>query len=285
MKIKHSSASSVKCWEQCQFKWCLQYNMEPRINLKQTYAADLGTHMHGVFEKIAKGELTKNNWLQWSKATQHKLYDLAKEKYPDCDCIKERVELDCIEIFNFLFKRDPIFNPLENPLIKILDSEKKFEYNIGNEVRIKGFMDLVIELDNETLEIVDWKTGKSAMSFEKALKDIQVLMYYMAARHLYPQYKYVIITLDYLRHKPVSLPLDDNCCKRCKRILFTTLRQIRTCKKPQRWQEPIWVCKCFCDRGKCDELWNIYQNKCGGSLNKFKKYMSEGVDNEICEST
>jgi len=251
--------------------------MQPRVDLKQTYAADLGSHMHEVFEKIAKGELTRDNWEEWSRPEQPKLHDLAAEKFPECENIPDQVMLDCRMIFDCLYKRDPIFNPLEDGC-KIIGIEHKFEYDVAG-VRIKGFMDLVREIDEETLEVYDYKTGKSAMGYDKARTDIQVLMYYMAARDHFPQYKYVIVTLDYLQKKPVTIPLDDKVRTKIERRLQAAWRRIKNCTSPARIKsETHWVCRCFCDRQECDRLWTIYQDVCGGDLDAFEKYLNSEIE-------
>jgi hypothetical protein len=258
MDIEHLSASSGKTYDQCEFKFLVEYGIGPdlRYSFKENYAASLGSHMHEVFEKIAKGELTPDNWLTWSKARQPKLYELAKVKYPECDCIADQVHVDCLHLFNCLFGRDPIFNPLESG-IKILGVEKRFKEKVGG-VTIKGFMDLVLELDEDTIEVYDYKTGTWTLSHDQACKDLQVLMYYMAAKILWPQYKNVLVTLDYIQRKPVTVALGHFHEKKAVRKLKSLWRLIKTNKKPKRHKEPIWVCNSFCDREKCDRLWRGY---------------------------
>jgi hypothetical protein len=229
--------------------------------------------MHEVFEKIAKGELTKDDWEEWSLQEQHCLYDLAAAKFPRVKDVPTKVTADCKEIFDLLFDRDPVFNPLEAGN-KIIDDgiEHKFEFDVpGTPARVKGFIDLLVELDEDTLEVLDWKTGSWTLSYKDARQDPQVLIYYLAARHLFPQYKFVLVTLDYLRRKPVTLPLDDKCIAGTKRSLTKYWRLIKNNNDPKRWETPIWVCDRFCDRAECDKLWDIYVSQ--GGLEGFTEYM------------
>jgi hypothetical protein len=145
MEIKHISASSGKTYDHCRFKFLVEYalHLDERISFKENYAANLGSHMHEVFEKIARGDLPKKDWLKWSRKQQPELYKLAQEKYPDCDDIPWQVLTDCQMIFDCLFDRDPVFNPLESKL-KILGIEHKFEGKIAG-VPVKGFMYMIIK--------------------------------------------------------------------------------------------------------------------------------------------
>jgi ATP-dependent helicase/DNAse subunit B len=279
MEIEHLSASSGKTYDHCEFKFLVEHGFGPdlRFSFKENYAAKLGSHMHTIFEKIAKKELTAQDWIPWSKEHEPELYALAKVKHPECEDIKDQVHLDCIRLFNCLFDRDPIFNPLESGM-KIIGIEKRFK-EVFHGVTIKGFMDLVIELDKDTIEVYDWKTGTWALSCADAYKDLQVLMYYVAAKLLWPQYKNVLVTLDYIQRKPVTVALGDLHVKKAIRKLKALWRLIKANKKPKRHKEPIWVCNSFCDREECDRLWGAYV-RCGKNLKRFREFMEAELNAE-----
>ena len=56
-----------------------------------------------------------------------------------------------------------------------------------------------MEVDPKTLLIVDYKTSKTVPDGDKLRSDIQLSMYNLVARQLYPQYDNVILCLDMLR--------------------------------------------------------------------------------------
>jgi len=94
-----------------------------------------------------------------------------------------------------------VFDQKNNPLNqKVLEFEERFYILLDNGVKIYGFMDLVIEIDKDTIEIRDWKTGKFQLDNSEIYEDMQMRMYALAVSILYPQYKYVICTLDYPRY-------------------------------------------------------------------------------------
>lgn len=282
MEIPHLSASSGKTYDQCRFKFLVEYalGLSERISFKENYAANLGSHLHEIFEKIAQGTLTKNNWLEWSRPKQPELYTLAQVKHPDCSDIATQVSDDCQRLFDCLFDRDPIFNPLE-ARHNILGIEYPFLGKLGN-VPVKGYMDLVFELDKETLEVYDYKTGTWALSYHEAEKDLQVLMYYLAAKRDFPKYKSVLVTLDYLQRKPVTVALTDNHAKKGMRKIQGLWRKIKHDTKPYRHKEPIWVCNSFCDREKCDRYWCLFK-RAGGNISKFRDNMAHEIQAEKTE--
>jgi len=279
MDIEHISASSGKTYDQCEFKFFLEYGLGPdmRFNFKETYAAKLGSHMHEIFEKIAKKDLTQETWEEWSKKQESSLYALAKVKYPECENIAEQVHLDCFGLFRCLFGRDPIFNPLESG-IKIIGIEQRFKETFKGVV-IKGFIDLVLEWDKDTIEVYDYKTGSWTLSYSDACKDLQVLMYYIAAKLLWPQYKNVLVTLDYLQRKPLTVALGELHVEKATRKLKALWRLIKANNKPKRHKEPIWICNAFCDRTKCDRLWAAYV-QCGKNIKRFRKFMERELNVE-----
>ncbi len=98
------------------------------------------------------------------------------------------------------------WNPLKQ---NVIDAEKNFlieiqrpgfKYTIGKETgyfSIKGIIDLVVEEPDGTLHIIDYKTGKYITDWasgkeknaEDFKKDLQLRMYFLAARLLYPSYE------------------------------------------------------------------------------------------------
>lgn len=70
-------------------------------------------------------------------------------------------------------------------------------------VPLLGAMDKIIEIDDSTLLIVDYKTSKTVPTPEQLRADLQLSMYDLVASLLYPKYKRTILCLDMLKHEPV----------------------------------------------------------------------------------
>jgi hypothetical protein len=99
----------------------------------------------------------------------------------------------------------------------------KYEYEmpdgrtLSGQLSIKGTIDLLTLEDEETIEVIDYKTGqrknfatgkkKDREYFEK---DPQLLLYFYAIKKLYPEYKNVIMTIYWVRDGgPFSISFDD----------------------------------------------------------------------------
>ena len=87
----------------------------------------------------------------------------------------------------------------------ILAAEQSFNLEVEG-VPVRGVIDLVVEEDEDTIEIVDYKTGRS-MSYNAASVDAQVRIYGKVIGLMYPQYKYVMVTLWFLKKYPVTVAI------------------------------------------------------------------------------
>jgi hypothetical protein len=70
-------------------------------------------------------------------------------------------------------------------------------------VPLIGAIDKVIELDDDTLLIVDYKTSKTAPTPDQLKEDLQLSLYDLVSGILYPQYKRTVLCLDMLKSEPV----------------------------------------------------------------------------------
>ena len=84
---------------------------------------------------------------------------------------------------------------------KIIAVEQEFDIEFPEGVRINGFIDKIVQLDDNTIKIVDYKTSNTAMSWQDARTDEQLSMYDLAAFYIFPQFPNRIVELNYLRLK------------------------------------------------------------------------------------
>lgn len=68
---------------------------------------------------------------------------------------------------------------------------------------LAGAIDKLIEIDSETVAVIDYKTSRVAKTRKEAETDEQLSLYDLVVSKLYPQYKRRILVLDFLRHSPV----------------------------------------------------------------------------------
>lgn len=169
-------------------------------------------------------------------------------------------------------------NPYYNPYsLNILDSEQWFALEMpGEEWKCldqdgevhqftpRGFIDLVHEIDHDTIEIVDWKTGKRNAFYTQEpidemvlMREIQPRLYHLAAYFLYPKYKNILITFYYTNDGgPITIALSHDDLA----VTIATLHRFMTTVKKDTLlrRNRSWKCKmCSFDRnGICCRVWS-----------------------------
>lgn len=91
---------------------------------------------------------------------------------------------------------------------KIIAVEEKFGFGKDSTktesgVPLIGAIDKVIEVDRETLVVIDYKTSNTALTPDQLESDLQLSIYDYVARTKWPGYKRYILSLDYLKSEPI----------------------------------------------------------------------------------
>jgi hypothetical protein len=143
---------------------------------------------------------------------------------------------------------------------KILGVEKEFDEIIDG-VRIKGVIDLVTEIDKDTLEITDYKTGKNKKTSATIVKDPQVRIYKVVAKKLWPEYKYHLLTLDYLRSKPISVTFSDEDDELTIKSIHRHHDDIVETVDPTPLPYAGWLCPFCIGWDRCTKLYDKFKEK------------------------
>jgi len=155
----------------------------------------LGTAVHGALEYA--GRLIKDSYGRpftddEIKDVMDKYLELAAaERIEDFDILKDGQAMVMKKLGNFTIGRS------------ILELENKFRIETYEGVPAIGAMDKIVEIDDDTVGIIDYKTNKWAASAKDLKSDMQLSFYDLAASVMYPKYKKVVLIMDYLRAKPV----------------------------------------------------------------------------------
>ena len=79
------------------------------------------------------------------------------------------------------------------------DKKGSLEIVTKDGVKLIGALDKAIEVDKNTLLIVDYKTSKTAPTADQLRTDVQLSIYDLAANLIWPDYERTILSLDMLR--------------------------------------------------------------------------------------
>jgi PD-(D/E)XK nuclease superfamily len=144
----------------------------------------------------------------------------------------------------------------------------KYKYYIGDKIiegqlAIKGTIDLVTALDGG-YEIIDYKSGQrkdwatgEVKTFEKLSKDKQLMLYYYAARHVFPDISNIILSIFFIRDGgPFSMHFGDEHLDEMENILrveFTKMTKDNLPKMVDPTQKDF----------KCQRICDFYKQKMG----------------------
>lgn len=289
MKVHSLSASKIKTIKQCEFKYYLEYHLA--LDTGTSFAAEQGSMVHVIFEKFGEAKrdgidhpTIESTWYDeilyaYREEELWRLSNKALEREKDCDncghynqggcniagkpidtfagCPRDEFE-DAIWLVEKVINDKTLQNPLNK---KVIEVEQWFEMKIkdGNEeIPVVGLMDIVTELDNKTIEVVDYKSGNYTQSYNECVKDPQLLIYHLAARRSYKNYDNILITIYYLRKKPLTLafgPADEAATERALKKYWMLIKANesprRRCDKPNGKIEFDHVCKYMCNPEMC----------------------------------
>lgn len=144
----------------------------------------------------------------------------------------------------------------------------KFEFEENGithkgQLAIKGTIDTVTNLNDNTIEVIDWKTGErkdfasgEVKDYKKLCKDPQLLLYNHAISRLYPDIPNRIMTINFLRDGgPFSMCFEEEDDARFLGMLKNRFQTItkNTLPRPVSQDRSSWKCKYLCKFSEIDE--------------------------------
>lgn len=198
MDSRHHSASSLKTLSQCEYKYkCAYVDKKPKIENSDEQFLPFGICVHHALEKLYLMHKERfNTEYRFTKEDYDYVYmefmnKAAETKLNDIKLLEEG--------WGMLKSRMDGFDYSEN----VIAVEVGFKLSTEKGTDFLGYIDKAVEIDEDTLLILDYKTSRMAMTQNEADSDIQLSMYDLAASILWPKYKTIVLVLDYLRLKPV----------------------------------------------------------------------------------
>lgn len=209
-------------------KLCIQEN------LSSFYDEELDTTFEKVdFKKLI--ELCINKY-QWESQTPWSDWDKKNVRNWTWKVIKSDWNPSKLNIFAV----EHFFD------IEIEEDWAKYSYQIGDTLlegnyRLRGTIDLIIDIGNNTLSIRDWKTGSKKKynvrgqpdkTFIDLSEDHQFLLYYYVGKHLFPQHN-IIVEVNYIKSDEIStLFMDDHSYHKSKSNIINFFKDIRQSYPP-----------------------------------------------------
>lgn len=127
---------------------------------------------------------------------------------------------------------------------------------LEGKLAIKGTIDLITSVNENTIEIVDWKTGRRldwATGEEKTLaklqNDPQLRIYHYAVTNLYPHIEHIIFTINFINDGGAfSVCYDKSDLDKTESMIKKKFETIKKTQVPQLSKS--WKCTKLCHFGK-----------------------------------
>jgi len=128
--------------------------------------------------------------------------------------------------------------------------------NLSGYLGLKGTIDLITLANKNTIEIIDWKTGRrldwatgEEKTLEKLEKDPQLRIYHYAISKLYPEIDHIIFSIYFINDGgPFTICFDKKDLVATEDMLRRKFEIIKQTKKPKL--NKCWMCTKLCHFGK-----------------------------------
>lgn len=274
----------------CPMQYFIEYNLGLRSPSNQK--ADKGTIVHKALEILAHIRLTQQNneTKHYKKQDQFYTDDILGQidiNNYNLDHIIEQVYAyyssqfkhhqwlpkdlkDCrLWVNKAITDHNGTFDPRNR---NILQPEQHFDIAINKpwayysyktpsgildgHLAIKGTIDLITEVDENTIEIIDWKTGRrldwatgQEKTLEKLQNDPQLRIYHYAVQKLYPKIDHIIFTINFINDGGAfSVCYDKSDLPKTENMIRQKFETIRDTTRPSL--NKSWKCTKLCHFGK-----------------------------------
>jgi RecB family exonuclease len=186
---EHLSFSRLSRFEQCPASFRMHY-IDKRI-AEPGVPLQFGKLMHAVLEVLVREHM--ENELT-GPLSEDRAVELYREGWAKAGLTGMEVFQEGLDIIAD-FVRDQ--GQLDHR--NVLAIEKEFRLQVGR-FTVLGFIDRVDWVDDETVEVIDLKTNRMLFTRDEVDHSLQMSLYHLAARELWPWAKNIRLTFHMLRH-------------------------------------------------------------------------------------
>ena len=266
----------------CPMQYFIEYNLGHRSPSNKK--ADKGTIVHKVLEILAFVKLNIQNNNRYFEddiigpvdITNYSLDHMIEQVYGYYTSQfthhkwTDRDYKDCtngfIKLLNMVMacstqEIEKIVEPEQHFDITIDKDWAKYSYDtkeghLEGQLSIKGTIDLITKVNDNTYEVIDWKTGRRldwATGQEKTLKklhnDAQLMLYYYAVHKLYPDIENIMVSIDFINDGGMfSVCFNKDNLYQVEMMLKRKFEAIRDTTNPPL--NKSWKCTKLCHFGK-----------------------------------
>jgi len=188
-KNAYLSFSRLKRFETCPLSFKLHYI--DRLRSEPNDALRFGTLLHTVLERLYRWVIEEE---YAGRLDEEHALALYREEWARSGLSGFAMFQEGLDILKAYLREYAMVDHRD-----ILAVEQEFRLPIAG-FEVLGYIDRVDRVDDETVEILDYKTNRLIFTREEVENDLQLTVYHMAARQLWPWAKRVRLCFYLLRH-------------------------------------------------------------------------------------
>lgn len=288
MVVCYLRSSSINCRSFCESKFFLCYILGYKD--KQNLKANMGNVTHKLLELLGKIKLAKDKGkktftddnfgrLKIANCSIEKLNDLAFKFYQDgFPQLTDNYKKVCLEwAYRAIGYRDGQLDPRNQAILAVeecfdltIEEEwAKYSYVVGNEtingyLSLKGTVDVLLKEDEDTIHVLDYKTGRrydwandKVKTYQSLQNDKQLLFYYYSLRKRYPD-KQILVSIYYINDHMIdkvlvkgglfTMAFGDDELLVAENMIKKEFNEIRSSKRPSLLSntQSHFKCKYMC---------------------------------------
>lgn len=274
MHIQFMRSSLYNQWDYCQMSTALQYAFGFRS--ESGLKACLGTICHKALQILADQKLASQNGKteiydeELGKFSVNDVYDIDRivklsfEFYKKIETHLSFTNADLKTCISYVNKALTYNGGIVDPRNKtIVATEQYFDFEVtrpwAQGLKMKGTVDLITKLTDDIYEVIDYKTGRrldwatgEEKTEEKLQHDPQLLIYYYALKHLFPDKEFVF-SLFYINDGGLfSVYFDKSSYHEAEEMIRRRYLEIMSTSEPKLLSESQshWKCKRLCQFAK-----------------------------------
>ncbi len=186
---EHLSYSRLSRFEQCPLSFKLHYieklRAEPGLPLR------FGKAVHAVLEVLVREHMEEE---RVGPLSEERAVELWQEAWAREEMTGVEVFQEGVEILQRFVRDQGTLDAHD-----VLAVEQEFRLPVGP-FTVLGFIDRVDRVDDETIEVIDYKTNRMLFTRAEVDTSLQLSLYETAVRRIWPWAKNVKLTFDMLRH-------------------------------------------------------------------------------------
>jgi hypothetical protein len=224
------------------------------------------------------------------------IIEVVYKYYTDASSHHKWTPKDYRDCYNWIYKaisfNDGMFDPRNRHILcpeqhfdfEIKKPWAKYSYQTGEgllegNLALKGTIDLITLVGDNTIEVIDWKTGRrldwatgEEKTQEKLENDPQLRIYHYAIKQLFPHIEHIIFSIYFINDGgPFSICFDDTDLLKTENMLRQKFDTIKQVKKPKL--NKSWMCNRLCHFGK-----TTFENS---NIDPIIEYR----DNQVCNNS